>query len=241
MKQHSKRYDARDEKDNVYIESTLVPRYPGYATEPDSYKRFNFAIKRMESPVTKISVHLEDCQQLTYINWLMLIDSVVTFYGEHDQLRKEPRITVNTNSTYTLLYNIEASKYAIYLRYSPVHDAYWWILVSLSRVTKDLILKLKQQLACDVSDVYLERISMDGTYSTLYQWTKLAEIDTYTWITGCVNCNIIYVSNPSSIRKSRCSRRSIIKLIISKHQKYVDTLSAANKNLSHNYKFYKYR
>ena len=217
---------------------------PQDPTQQDPYKRFYLADERLESPVNKITVHLEDCKQLTYINWLLIIESVGRFYTVNDVARYTPEISAPVNSTYTLLYD-DALFYPIYLQFNSRYEdywGYWWYIISLLRVSKHATLKLRQNLPCEISDVYLERISKDGSHSTMYHWTELPEPQYITWITGCINCNIIYVADPFITHSSNCSQSARLELRIHKHKYFMDTLLAAKKDLLHNrIEFYKFR
>ena len=150
----------------------------------------NTDVESMESPVIAISVHLEDCKQLVYIAWELIIKSA-------RQAHYPSTNYVQMNQTFVLPPYADHSHHQLRISIENPLD-YWWYMIYVQNLNKG-IWKLSQEFPCQVNRVGLELISESGSSSHLYSWGQLSQPNLTTWITGCTRCVIIYVASEPHI------------------------------------------
>ena len=225
-----------------------------YYTIPSNYRFPDFSkkidkdqLEKLESPVIRISVHLEKCKQMTYIGWELIIKSIyqIRKYSQYFRLRSEPQLMfVQINQMFILPPYAFSSHHTLYLHFLKLYLYQWWFMVSVQNLDTG-IWKLRQQIPCEINRVFLDVLSKNGSQSELYRWSELSEeastmTEFTTWITGCVRCIIIYVANNNLC----CSIKEevTLKLDIRKETGLYGSLSGSNEKIMQSqYTFYKYR
>ena len=198
-----------------------------------------------ESPVIEISVNLDKCEQMTYIGWVIVILSTNSITTG----RQTPKpIFMQMNQTLILPIHSLFSHHKLHLRLGILSLDYYWYMVSVQNLHEG-IWKVTQEIPCQISQIFLEVLSMNASHSDLYLWKELSKQSMSwpqlsTWITGCFQCIFIYESTPSENKDAFCTStdEANLKMDIQRQVGLSETLSGSNQNLIQSqYTFHKYR
>ena len=197
----------------------------------------------VESSVTRITIRLDKCQQMTYIHWTLSLRNALNTDSFIGDIIKDQVIAARENSSFFWKNRLNSKLQSLQLNVSYTAQQYWWYIINLRlediKTTWKLILR---KLPCEISDVYLERFSKDKAVSALYHWKEL-RMKLPTWLLGCVSCNLIYVSDPSI--GNMCTNHTgsaILEVMLQRHTYFTSSLMTVNRNLSHSqFAFYGYR
>ena len=214
---------------------------------PGIFKRLNSTREELLSPVSRITVHLQDCKQMTFINWALSVRNAfkVNHWTINKRRDKPLQAFVNTTLIHINILNHPYQLVYLQLCNSISHtcetfDKNWWIIIYIEKFD-EAIWKMYHELSCEITDVFLEVITKNDSESIVYRWTELPVLYP-TWLTGCHRCNLIYVSDYSVAQFCNSTQTPEIKLEFSKHIRHANTLpSSEQQKMENPFVFHKYR